>query len=217
MKKSLRLDKIQRFAKKYFAEHHKPALGFHNYKRAKNVVKAAKKIANQYDLSKEEYFVVIAAAWFHSTGYLISNSDPQSAGADLAVKFFNTRKIDHIDLDKICTVIMAPLQTDYTEDILIRILLDAIFYYLGTKSFLKKLELQRKEQEWVSGRHIDKTDWLSASYECVVDYKFHTIFALEKLKSGVDKNLKKLREELIERLIIDEDNLVVIKNPSGQS
>lgn len=219
MAKTLSPDKIRRFVKKYFAEHHQEALSFHTYSRAKSVVKAAEEIAVHYELSKEDHFALLAAAWFQSTGYLVSKDDPQKAGANLAEKFFVAKKIDPLQIERIAGIIMAPLQTDNTddtEDILVRILLDALFDYLGSKSFLKQIELERREQQWLYGININKTDWLSSSYEWLADYKFHTVCALEKSKPGIDKNLKKLRDEFAERLIIDEDRSVLAEKSEDQ-
>ena len=215
MEKALSLNKISRFVKKYFAEHHKPGLSFHTYGQVESVVKAVEKIAFQYELSNDEYFVLLAAAWFHSTGYLTDKKDYQTAGAELAVKFLIMKKVDLIQIDRISAVIRTPLETDDAEDIVIRIFLDAIFYYLGTASFLEKIELQRKEQQWLCGTKINKTDWLCENYEWIADYKFHTMRTLEKLKPKVDKNLERLKEEIAERLIIDDDKTKVAENTGG--
>lgn len=195
---ALLLDHIRQFVKKCFTEHHKAGLSFHTYNRTKSVVKAAEKIAVRYELSKKEHFMLLAAAWFHTTGYLIRKEDHQGAASDLATKFLAANDVEPILIDRISSIIMTQPDTEDVEDVLARILHDAIFYYLGTKSFMKKVELQRQEQQWISARKIDTSDWLKETYEWTARYKFQTFYALELLKPRVDKNLKAgIGEQLI--------------------
>jgi len=65
------LGKIKDFVSDIFHSKANSPYVYHNLKHTGDVVDAATRIANHYQLNNEDFFVVIAAAWFHDVGYFV--------------------------------------------------------------------------------------------------------------------------------------------------
>jgi len=53
-----------------FRDRQDPRLLYHNAQHTRDVVSAVITICGQYKLSEKECFPIIAAAWFHDTGFV---------------------------------------------------------------------------------------------------------------------------------------------------
>ncbi|MBC8035013.1 MAG: HD domain-containing protein [Chitinophagaceae bacterium] len=63
-------------------------LFYHNLKHTEMVVNNAGRIAGHYKLNDRDYFVVIAAAWFHDIGYNAGEAaEHELRGAGMAEEF----------------------------------------------------------------------------------------------------------------------------------
>jgi HD superfamily phosphodiesterase len=86
------LEDVKQYVLDYFHEHHDPELLYHDLDHTKGVVAAATRIANHYQLSDEDFFVVVTAAWFHDIGYLYRQEPTmKKAGASVAAEFLKQR------------------------------------------------------------------------------------------------------------------------------
>jgi HD superfamily phosphodiesterase len=72
----------------FYTERPHEELFYHNYLHVNDVAEAAKKIADHYQLSERDRFIVGAATWLHDIGYLLA--DPrlhEEKSAELAEDF----------------------------------------------------------------------------------------------------------------------------------
>ena len=69
------LDDVKNYVLAYFATQHDSKLVYHNLAHTQDVVKSTIQIANHYQLNEKDFFIVVAGAWFHDTGYF---EDPVS-------------------------------------------------------------------------------------------------------------------------------------------
>src|ERR1700748_860716 len=81
------LEEVKNHAISYFETHHDPELIYHDLKHTKSVVTSATHIADHYQLSDADFFTVIAAAWFHDTGYFTDKTDHETKSIQLATDF----------------------------------------------------------------------------------------------------------------------------------
>jgi predicted metal-dependent HD superfamily phosphohydrolase len=78
------LEEVKQYVTSYFDAYQDPELIYHNIKHTKDVVTAATKIANHYQLSDEDFFVVVSSAWFHDTGYFTDRADHEAKSISIA-------------------------------------------------------------------------------------------------------------------------------------
>ena len=99
---------IKNYVINFIAQHNDPALYYHNQFHTESVVKAAKEMADHYQLSAEDHFIVSAAAWFHDIGYYDGKrSGHEKAGADLAAAFLQQKLVPAAIIEKVEKCILA--------------------------------------------------------------------------------------------------------------
>ena len=67
------LKQVAHYVQSFFNAHSGVHLLYHNAEHTKAVVSAAEQIAEYYQLNDREYFILMAAAWFHDVGHYIEN------------------------------------------------------------------------------------------------------------------------------------------------
>src|ERR1700743_2963427 len=98
------LEKVHDHVIAYHREHDTKNLLYHNLKHTQDVVAAATQIANHYQLNDDDFFIVLAAVWFHDLGYLTNISSHEETGSELAGTFLEKHHVsaDNINLVKGC-------------------------------------------------------------------------------------------------------------------
>ena len=171
-------------------------LFYHNLLHTQQVVGNAAKIATHYKLNEKDYFIVIAAAWFHDIGYY--NGDAvghEQTGADTAAFFLKDKGIDEETISAIKGCIIATRMPQSPNSLLEQIVCDADLFLLGTDEFDKRNTLMRKEAEWRYHRKISKGDWRKSTIHLLEAHHFHTDFARQLLQDTKQQNLDKLRRK----------------------
>src|SRR6476620_12034244 len=86
--------KVEEHVINYFNSREDPQLTYHNLDHTLGVVKAAKQIADNYQLDDKGLFIVITAAWFHDIGYLKGAEKHEEKGAKMARVFLHKSGVD---------------------------------------------------------------------------------------------------------------------------
>src|SRR6476619_7605864 len=125
--------KVEEHVINYFNSREDPQLTYHNLDHTLGVVKAAKQIADNYQLDDKGLFIVITAAWFHDIGYL--------KGAKMARVFLHKSGVDSETIQTITGCIIATTLPQNPKTTLEEIVCDADLSHLGSDDFLEKSKL----------------------------------------------------------------------------
>src|SRR5215216_4660759 len=101
------LDDVKKYVISYFDAYQDPNLIYHDLQHTKDVVAAASKIANHYQLNDEDFFVVVAAAWFHDTGYFTDKADHEAKSISIAEHELKQLKVADTVIEKVKGCILA--------------------------------------------------------------------------------------------------------------
>ena len=189
------LEEVKQYVTSYFDAYQDPELIYHNIKHTKDVVAAATKIANHYQLSDEDFFVVISAAWFHDTGYFTDRADHEAKSISIAEHELKQLKVAQPVIDKIKACILATEMPQKPTGLLQEILCDADLFHLGTDDFMERSKMVRKEIETVKRITLDKDEWRARSIELLQSHRFFTDYCRLLLGDQQQKNLDKLLEK----------------------
>jgi len=189
------LEQVKQYVISYFDVHHDPDLIYHNLRHTKDVVAATTQIANHYQLSDEDFFAVISAAWFHDTGYFTDKKDHESKSVGLATHFLKQHKVEQPVIDKVAGCILATKMPQSPADLLQQIICDADLFHLGTDDFRDKNKLLRKEMEAIKKHDIDKDEWRGYNIEFLQGHEYYTDYCRLLLNDQKQKNLQKLIEK----------------------
>jgi predicted metal-dependent HD superfamily phosphohydrolase len=198
----------------------KEELKYHNRKHIEAVVSAAAKMAAHYELDKQQYFIVMAAAWFHDIGYYLANgSNHEQRGAEAAESFLNEYGVESDTILKIKNCIMATKLPQKPNTLSEQILCDADTFHLGTEDFFEADKLLRIEQEILSKGKIDKAGWRNQTITFLENHHYHTAYCQALLGAKKKENLEKLKEKQSKKQVTVPEPLSKIRtgvNPAGE-
>ncbi len=186
------LEDVKHYVVAYFDAYQDPHLIYHDLSHTKDVVSAATKIANHYQLSDEDFFAVIAAAWFHDTGYFTDKAEHEAKSISLAEHELKQLKVSAQVIDKVKGCILATEMPQKPKGLLQEIICDADLFHLGGSDFQEKSKMVRKEFEIVKGITIDKDVWREKSIELLQGHQYFTDYCRLLLGDQQQKNLDKL-------------------------
>jgi predicted metal-dependent HD superfamily phosphohydrolase len=196
MSYQLLLEQAQDYVLTFYKTHETSNLLYHNRNHTEDVVAAAIKIANHYQLSDEDFFIVMAAVWFHDLGYMVDMAAHEEKGAGLAVDFFTEQHVDKKLVGLIKNCIMATKMPQAPKTLLEEIVCDADLFHLGTDEFKEKDKLLRKEIQLLHHVEISKAQWYSKSIMFLESHTYHTDFCRLLLNAAKEKNLEYLKKRL---------------------
>ena len=179
-----------------FKCHPRPNLFYHNLAHTESVVNHAIEIGFHYRLPEQDQTELIVAAWFHDTGYLISEetNNHEERGIGLMRKFMASRNIAEKVLENIAACILATKIPSAPVSLIEKILCDADCYHLGTSEFIKKDALVWRELEAKLHRNIK--DQLTKTIHFLTNHEYFTSYCRQILTEGKCSNI-----ELLEKLV----------------
>jgi predicted metal-dependent HD superfamily phosphohydrolase len=189
------LEEVKKYVTAYFDANQDPELIYHDLNHTKDVVAAATKIANHYQLSDEDFFAVVAASWFHDTGYFTDKADHEAKSIAIAEHELKQLKVEQTVIDKIRGCILATEMPQKPVGLLQEIICDADLYHLGTEDFKERSKLVRQEMETVRHITIDKEEWRAGSIRLLQSHRYFTDYCRLLLGDQQQKNLDKLLEK----------------------
>src|SRR5450432_4154014 len=121
----LLLQKAQQFISQYFDSKVRHPLTYHNKSHTERVVHNVIQIANHYQLSEHDFFVVTTAAWFHDMGYYTGKAEVhETYGAAMAAGFLKENGVDQTSIDQVGHCILATQMPQKPSNLLEQIVCD---------------------------------------------------------------------------------------------
>lgn len=180
----------------YFSTHDDTRLVYHNLNHTQDVVKATIQIANHYQLSDKDFFIVTTGAWFHDTGYFEDLQDHEQKGAELAMAFLKQKEVPADIRDAVMQVILSTKMPQRPTNQLENILCDGDLFHLGSTDFTKKRKLMHKEVELLHALKFSKDEWRRKDIDFLESQHYHTDYCALLLNDQKAKNIEKLRNKL---------------------
>jgi len=190
------LEQVAQYVTSMFGGHADNGLPYHNKAHTQFVVDSAIQIANHYQLSDSDFFVVIAAAWFHDAGYLKSREDHERESVKVADNYLKQQGVDQETIAKVNQCIMATEMPQNPKNILEEIICDADMFHLGSDIFSEKNKLLRKEIESATKTEISKDEWRLKTVEFMEQHHYFTDYCNLLLNDKKKQNLEKLKSRL---------------------
>lgn len=169
---------------------------YHNLKHTQDVAAAALKIANHYQLSDDDFFIVLAAVWFHDLGYLVDVANHEEKGAEIAAAFFGEQHVDKRHIDLMINCIRATKIPQSPKTLLEEIVCDSDLFNLGTDNFKEKDKLLFKEINLLYHTDLSKQEWREKTIKFLENHSYHTDYCKVLLNSTKEKNLEELKKKL---------------------
>jgi predicted metal-dependent HD superfamily phosphohydrolase len=188
--------KVENFVTELYEKNQTDNLVFHNLQHTEKVVERAKEIAQQYQLSEQEQFILYSAAWFHDTGHLfVDPSKHEVRSVELMRDFLSKHTNDEELLKETGECILATRMPRNPQTMLQQIICDADTYHLGTKEF-KSTNKQIKKEYDLRKIPAPLGGWKKASLDFIESHEFYTDYCRDLLNEGKQDNIEKLRKKV---------------------
>nr|WP_199078568.1 Pycsar system effector family protein [Pedobacter sp. ASV19] len=216
------IEQIKTHVEEVFHNGKDDRLFYHNLSHTEQVVKHIVKIAGHYQLSDTDFFIVVAAGWFHDIGYFTDCKHHEEAGIEKAREFMGKFQLDEEILTAVAGCIMATRMPQKPEGLLQQIICDADLYHLGTDSFKEKDKAMHKEAEAFYGHDIEKELWRRQTIKFLEAHHYHTTYCIEHLAKGKEENLAGLKDKSLKyqqkmnTAVLDQTAIVKGEESSGK-
>ena len=171
-------------------------LPFHNLTHTREVVQNVKYLCAAMDVNIRDTDLLIAAAWFHDTGFIKTYQGHEEVSMALATEFLTNIEVDKGTIQMICECIDATKIPQHPKTKLAEILCDAdIFPTSNLNFYYRKLLLRR---EWELFCDITKSDkeWHQLNLKFLKDINFKTSYGKNVLEAGKQENIEKVEQIL---------------------
>ncbi|WAC13422.1 HD domain-containing protein [Dyadobacter pollutisoli] len=172
-------------------------LAYHNLNHTLSVVENALQLADYYQLTDPDRFVVLAASWFHDLGYM--NGGPaghEQRGALIFHQFASSLAIEGDLIARVMGCILATTLPQRPTNLLESIVCDADLYHFGTSEFAEKDALMREETSHRLATDIAALSWLAGSAKLLRSHQFCTPYCQGKLAGQKQENLLQLEARM---------------------
>lgn len=195
-----RLKIIDDYIRKLFSEELPNGIKYHDANHTlhptKGVVAAANRIALSENISESDRELLVAAAYFHDTGYIRQYGKNEPIAARMAGRILKLIDFKPGEITKIQAMILATDLARKPQNHIEKILCDADLDHFGRDDFF---EMDGKLREGRSIRGIDVSDdakWYNGTLNILSNHQYYT----ESQKKLRDKEKQKNLQELLTKL-----------------
>ncbi|MGN6400433.1 MAG: Pycsar system effector family protein [Flavisolibacter sp.] len=173
-----------------------PQFVFHNLDHTEDVADACSRMADHYQLSDDDRFVLSLAAWFHDTGYTSGHAEGhEDVSVQLANDFLQQHQVDDNIIQRVTSAIQATRMPQSPLSQVEKILCDADLMHLATEDFKARNQLLKQERENLLGTKISKKEWRKGNVQFLENHKYFTDYAQQYLESKKTENLNEIRKK----------------------
>lgn len=187
------IEKADKFVFDLFKEELPNTFIYHNYTHTKRVLKSAKEIISNSNITDKQSEIVQLAALLHDTGYTKTRDGHEEESVKIATAFLKDNDVPKDIIDMVNQCIMETKFKDQPSTELGKIIRDADASHFGKKYFNEASEFLRKELELQEVKTFTANEWLNENIEVLsTKHEYYTDFALKQWQKQKDENLAKL-------------------------
>jgi predicted metal-dependent HD superfamily phosphohydrolase len=206
------IKKIEIYIEDLFTDRIPDYLTYHNLDHTRYVVEQAKLIGQESGLTGEEMNIVLAATWFHDSGFTVANTDHEKEGQKIAWDYLSSEGVDTDTIEHVMNCIGATkMPQNPGQDRLAQVLCDADMAYLSEDFYMDRTALLRKEWNHISDDKMSKRSYWEETVTMFQNHKYYTEYGQKNLTAGKEKNFQKIRKILEEMSVKQEKEMKKLK------
>ena len=168
----------------------------HTLHPVRGIVAVANDIAVAENISEHDRELLIAAAYFHDTGYIREYDKNEPIAARMAGRILKLIGYEPAEIKKIQNMILATDLAVEPKTHVEKILCDADLDHLGRTDFL---DLDARLRDGKSARGLDVSDdkkWFKGTLDLITNHKFYTETRKKLREEQKQRNIQKLVNKL---------------------
>jgi HD superfamily phosphodiesterase len=176
------LERIEFFVEEIFSVKISNQFCFHDFQHTKQVVLAAKQLAQISELGKDDTEILLIAAWFHDTGFVDTILLHEHSSSKYAEDFLEKEGFSQLKIQQIKNIILSTQATIIPQTLVEKLLKDADLSHIGSENYFQRLILLRKEWELTQQKVYSDNEWFKMNASFLKNHQFFSPVA-EKLYS----------------------------------
>jgi len=170
-------------------------LYYHNADHTRDVYEAAKRIGEAEGITGYELKLVLTAAYYHDSGFLIEAKGHEEESCRIARGALPDYGYNEAEIDRICGMIMATRLPQSPTSHLEKIIADADLDNLGRDDFFEishKLFLENS----FFGKVGDENEWNRQQIDFIEKHQYFTKSAINLRQAKKDANLGRIKAQV---------------------
>ncbi|MGD8344048.1 MAG: HD domain-containing protein [Desulfobacterales bacterium] len=195
-----RLKIVEQYIRELFKDELPAGIKYHDAEHTlhptRGVVAVANRIALDEDITDHDRELLIAAAYFHDTGYIREYDKNEPIAARMAGRILKLIGYEPAEIKKVQKMILATDLARKPQSLVEKILCDADLDHLGRDDFFKRDGKLRKGR---GARGIDVSDeakWYRGTLDLITKHKYHTESQKKLREKKKQQNIEQLKEKL---------------------
>ncbi len=166
---------------------------YHNKLHTQEVVANVCTFIRKYSsITKKDIKILMTAALFHDTGYIVKYENNEDEGAGFADKILPKYMYTESEIQKVKELIMATKVPVFPKNLSEKIICDADVAHIGTKDYFEKSYLLRKELEYIGVKYTNE-QWRENEIAFLKKHHFHQKWLENERKDKREKDIENLR------------------------
>ena len=162
---------------------------YHNLEHTKRVIKSAIKIGASYDLSDDQWKVLLTACLLHDFGFIKSHINHEETGADIAESILTEYGYNQEQIKSVKSLILVTKAIAIPNNILESIIRDSDLEYLGSNNF--EIISEKLKEEWIACNVVSsEEEFYKLQLDFLINHQFHTEYMRKKGKELKNKNIR---------------------------
>jgi predicted metal-dependent HD superfamily phosphohydrolase len=195
-----RLKKVDQYIRALFKDELPGVIKYHDANHTlhpvRGVVAVANRIAISENISEHDRELLIAAAYFHDTGYIREYDKNEPIAARMAGRILQLIGYKPKEIEKIQNIILATDLARKPKTHAEKILCDADLDNLGREDFFE-LDAKLREGRRIRGLDVnDDLKWYKGTLEVMKNHHYYTESQIKLREEKKQKNIKQLLNKL---------------------
>lgn len=172
-----------------------PYLTYHNLVHVLDVCDAAARLATAEGVQREECTLLLTAAMYHDSGYLIQKENHESISCTIARESLPRFNYTPEQTERVCEIIMATRIPQQPDNLLEKIICDADLDYLGRDDFFRVSQRLFEELK-ATGDLQHEMQWDQIQVQFLEQHHYFTQTAIRTRKKQKDIHLTEVKKKL---------------------
>lgn len=181
---------------------------YHNFDHTLKVVEAASEIGTGENLNGEEMEIVLTAAWFHDLGFVVGPKNHEEESKGIAQNYLSEVGYSKDKIAQVLSCIEATKMPQNPQNKLEKVVSDADLFHLGSEGFSISSSLLRSEWELLCKESFDDIAWLEKNEKFIIEHKFYTDYAYQKMNEQKTINRLKIQKDLNKALVKKQESII---------
>ncbi|PJJ80494.1 HD domain-containing protein [Mucilaginibacter auburnensis] len=168
---------------------------YHNDMHTRDVHAAALRLAEGESISPQQTDLLLAAAWYHDSGFLITNEGHEEQSCKLAIEHLPAAGYNAEEIETICHIIHATRLPQSPQDNLGEIIADADLDYLGRDDFFTISDKLYNEL-LLTAKVKTREEWDRMQIDFMRQHQYFTKTAINTRQAQKELNLAAIKARL---------------------